>query len=160
MLKGISPIVAAVLLIAVAISVGVLATTWVRNWVMEQTQQELLSCVLDTEYHVSDVEYNTTSKLMKAKITNKNSRKLYSFGVVIDNGTTQLEVAYNSSNITLSPNITSANKLDRERSVYLTLNLTDYTSYSTIGSSATKVIITNQVCTAVTASSTTITQKS
>lgn len=160
MLKGISPIVAAVLLIAVAVSVGVLATTWVRNWVMEQTQEELLSCVLDTEYHVSDVEYNSTSELMKMKLTNKNKRKLYDFGLILDNGTTQLDISYNDSNITLSPSISSSNKLDRERSVYLTLNLSDYSGYATMGTTVTTVYVTNQVCTSVTAKTTTITQKS
>jgi len=160
MRKGISPIVAAVLLIAVSISVGILATTWVRNWVIEQTQEDLLSCVLDTEYQISGAEYNTTSKLLKIKITNKNKRTIYGFGVMIDNTTTFLEVAYNSSNITLSPNITSTNRLDRERVVYLTLNLTDYTGHSTIGSTASEIRVSNQICTAVVAKTTTITQRS
>jgi len=158
-MKGISPIIATVLLIVVAISVGVLATTWIRNWVMEQTSQELSSCVLDTEYQVDSTEYNATSKLLKLKVTNKNSRNLWGFGVMIDNGSTVLDVAYNSSNITLSPSITSTSKLDRERATYLTLNLTDYTGYSTIGSTASTVKITNQGCTSVTAKTTTITQK-
>jgi len=158
-MKGISPIVASVLLIAVAISVGVLATTWVRNWIMEQTSQDLSSCVLDTEYQIDSTQYNSTSKLLTLKITNKNSRNIWGFGVMLDNGSTVLDVAYSSSNITLSPSITLNSKLDRERATYLTLNLTDYTGYATIGSTVSTVKVTNQVCTSVAAKTTTITQR-
>lgn len=159
MRKGISPIVAAVLLIAVSISVGVLATTWVRNWILEQTQEDILSCVLDTEYQINAAEYNTTSNLLKLKMTNKNERALYGFGVLLDNGTTFLDVNYTDANITLSPSITATNRLERERVVYLTLNLTYFSGFETLGDTLSEIKVSNEVCSTVVAKTGTITQR-
>ncbi len=156
-MKGISPIIAVVLLIAISISLGVLATGWVRNWVMEQTSTELLSCVLDTNYQIDSVTYNSTSKILRIKITNKDSRELYGFGVILDNGTTTQTFNSSASELSVSPSITSSNRLKREQSAYITVNLT---SYSALGSSLTEVKVTNSVCNAVSAKSDSITMQS
>jgi flagellin-like protein len=152
--KGISPIVGVVLLIAITISIGVLATGWVRNWIMGQTSSDLLTCILDTNYQIDSAVYNSTSKVLRLKITNKDARELYGFGIVLDNGTTTKTFNSSASEISLSPSISSSNKLKREESVYMSVNLT---SYSALGSSLIEVKVTNDVCNAVSAKTDSIT---
>jgi len=142
-------------MIAVAISIGVLVTTWVTNWTQRQTSSDT-ACAINTNYVINSVEWNKTgyNSTLLVKITNKGSQKLYGFGAVIDNGTKINEFDYT---VIDQGGVSSLNKLDRERSVYLLINLTNSTlRYPAFGRSLTKsddieIRITNKACDAVSA---------
>ena len=155
-LKGVSPVVSVVLMIAVAISVGILVTTWVTHWTQQQIGSQDISCAIHTNYVIDSVEWNKSgyNSSLLIKITNKGRYKLYDFGVVLDNGTKILE--FNSS-IVDQGGISSTNKLERERSVYLLVNLNDSSrGYPAFGRTLTTsddvvVRVTNGACSAVAA---------
>jgi flagellin-like protein len=151
MKKGISPIIATILLIAVAISVGIMVTTWITHWVVEQTTSTSISCAVDTNYIVDSVEFNKTTLLnntLLIKVTNKGSEKIYGFGAILDNGTYIKVFNYTNSNVDQG-GLSSVNKLEREQSAYIKINLTNTLS---------DIKITNAACPAVSTSTTTITK--
>jgi len=153
--KGVSSVVSTVLMIAVAISIGILVTTWITHWVQQQTGSKDISCAINTNYVVDSAEWNKSGQYngtLLIKLTNKGKQKLYGFGVVIDNGTKILEFGQSSVG---QGGISSSSTLERERSVYLTVNLTNSTlRYPAFGrslmtSSDVTVKVTNAACDAV-----------
>ena len=90
--KGISPIVAVVLLVAVAISLGMLVTSWITHLYYDVSGGDD-QCALSTNYIIDSAEWNQTSKsasynsTLLIKVTNKMKNKLYDFSVEINNGT-------------------------------------------------------------------------
>lgn len=158
--KGVSPIIATILLIAVAISVGIMVTTWITHWVVTQTSSESIACAINTNYVIDTAEFNKSTALnntLLLKVTNRGSEKIYGFGAILDNGTVILML--NSSNSLISQGgISSSNKLGREQSVYLTVNLTNTsTGYPTLGRTLAEVKVTNDACPAVSTSTKAIT---
>lgn len=154
-MKAISPVVAVVLLISVTLSLGVVVTSWIRNWILKETINPQISCVLETNYVIDSVTYSTDTNELKIKITNKGTTELYGFGVMLQNATIIQE--FNSSNplVSISPNITVINKLGREKSAYIKINLSDYIP---LALSLTEVKVLNDACDAVSASTTSITR--
>lgn len=156
-MKGISPVVASVILIAVSISVGVLVSTWITHLVEEQTGGARL-CAINTLYNVESAKFNISAdNNLWLKITNEGEYELYGFGVVIDNGT-MIIIMNSTDNRTDQGNMSSSNKLKRKESLYLIVNLTNTTEegvdYQGFGlslttSSSTDIVVTNEACTAI-----------
>ena len=160
-MKGVSPVIATILLIAVAISVGIMVTTWITHWVVTQTSSESIACAINTNYVIDSAEFNKSTALnatLLLKVTNRGSEKLYGFGVILDNGTSILMLNSTSSLIDQG-SISIGNKLNRESSAYVKVNLTNTTAgYTTMGTTLTEVKLTNDACPAVSTSTKTITK--
>ena len=163
--KAVSPVVAVVLLIGVAVSMGILVTTWVTHWVTVQTTGVSLSCAVDTNYIIESANYNSTgNNHLRLKITNKGERKIYGFGAVLDNGT--LIMRLNSSDPLIEQFVINAtNPLEREESEYIIIYLNGTEEeedimeyYTTFGSTLVEVRLLNDVCDSVSARTTVINQ--
>ena len=149
--KGLSPVVSVVLMIAVAISIAILVTTWVTNLTQQQITGDK-SCALNTNYIIESAKWNKSNDLnatLLIKLTNKGQQKLYGFAVQIDNGTDIID--FNSS-VVDQDGISASNKLERERSAYLVVNLTNANlAYPALGASLVTsddvvIKITNEAC--------------
>jgi len=161
--KAVSPVVSAVLLIALAVSIGILVTNFVTSFVSTETGGSDITCALNTNYVIESAQFNKTGFYNKLliKITNKNSEGLYGFGVIMDNGTKIVQ--FNSSNSLINQGgVSDSNKLEREESVFLTVDLTNTTlGYPVFGLSLTtsdesQLKVLNNACDAVSTSTTTI----
>ena len=163
-MKGISPVIAVVLLVAVAISQGMLVTSWITHLYFDISGGEG-ACAIKTNYVIDSAQWNQTSKsimynsTLLIKITNKGELKLYGFGAEILNGTKILNF---DSNEVDQGGISSTNRLGRERSAYIWLNLTnsslDYPAFgrSLLTSDEVAVKVTNLACAAVSAETTSV----
>jgi flagellin-like protein len=157
--KGISPVVAVVLLIAVAISVGILVTTWITHLVTTRTTAPSITCAVDTNYIIDEARFNESGdNQLYIKITNKGALALYGFGAVMDNGTRI--ITFNSSNRYMNQvNITSTNRLDREEAAYIIANLTNETlGYPDFGATIDELRVLNDACDSVSARTSDITK--
>ena len=165
--RGISDIIAVVLMIAVAISIGVFVTTFATKWVQEQTTSPSITCALKTNYVVDDVKFNYSGKSdLLVKVTNKGDQDLYGFGFVLEN-ITHL-VTFDSTDPQILNQIAVGSALKREESALLRLNLSscadqsstfcnESRNYPHLGKTATKVTVRNDACKAVSASITSVT---
>jgi len=155
--KGISDIIAVVLMIAVAIAIGVFVTNFATSWVTEQTSSSSIACAIKTNYIIDDAKYNFSGKGdLLVKITNKGDQKIHGFGFVIDNITLIQTFASDSSLI--NNQVSLANALGREQSAIITLNLSNTTlGYPTLAKTVEKITVTNVACDAVSASISTVT---
>jgi flagellin-like protein len=159
-MKGVSPVIATILLIAVAIAVGILLTNWVTHLTITQ-MGNAASCSINTIYVIDSAEFNKTTALnstLLLKVTNKGAEPIYGFGAIIDNGTAIF--TFNSSSTLMDQGgISSGNTLTRERSAYLTVNMTNTTAGHTLmGTTMNNIKVTNNACPAVSASTTTVTR--
>jgi len=156
MKKGISPVVASVILIAVSVSVGVIVSTWITHLITEQTGGSRM-CAINTLYNVESAKFNMTGNdKLRLKITNEGEEGLYGFGVNMDNGTDI--IILNSTHFRIEQgNISSVNKLTRKQSVYIMVNMTNTTDenidYRNFGlslttSSGIEIVVTNDACNA------------
>jgi flagellin-like protein len=81
MKKGISPLISAVLLIAMAVSLSVIVGGWARQVVTERTEdiseqtKTQLDCASTTMY-IKDFSLNCTSKTITADVKNMNQQQL------------------------------------------------------------------------------------
>ena len=145
MKKGISPIIAVIILIGVAITIGVMLSGWVTQWVTKQTQSTSASCVINTNYVIESAIYNESGgDTLVIKLTNKDSEELYGFNVQLMNNT-NIKI-FNSSNSIYSESPYSFNetkKLKESYTAFIKLNLTSYTGMAT---TMTEIRITNVVC--------------
>jgi flagellin-like protein len=83
--KGISPVIAVVILIAVAVTIGGVVSSWVNSLVTETAKQD--TCSITTSYSISEARYNSSSGDIRIKIRNTGRDSLYNFTVEADNGT-------------------------------------------------------------------------
>lgn len=161
--KAISPVVSVVLLIAVAVSIGILVTTWITHWVTTTTGSTSISCAMNTNYIIESAEFNKSStynNTLLIKLTNKGGEWLYGFGAILDNGT-RIVILKPNNTIINQGGISLTNKLKREESVYITINMTNKTlNYPALGGTLDEIKITNKACPAVSTRTSTITQGS
>jgi flagellin-like protein len=160
MRKGVSPVVATVLLVAVAVSIGIATTTWVTHWVATETQSTGMDCSLRTAYDIDSAIFNQTGDdYLFVKITNKGEEDIYGFGAVLDNGTIILRINTTDDMMIDQGNVTLELPLERQESAYLKINLTNTTAgHGELGSTLTEITIRNTVCEAVSQKTTTITK--
>ncbi len=158
--RGMSPIVASILLVAITITIGVLVSGWISGWVGEQTREVELACSVDTNYLVDYAIYNDTgyNNSLLIKVTNKGKTDIYGFGAILDNGTTIFQL--NSSHTGINQGgISKTNPLHREQSAYLTISLINVTNHTAYGKTLKEVRITNDACDVVSQKTTAITVK-
>lgn len=114
--KGISPLVAVVILIALVITVGGLISSWISTFVIETSNQD--TCAISTIYSVTEVSHNETTGHLKARITNSGQDTVHNFTVEADNGSMIVTIAPTSP--------ASTYELDPGQSQYLLANTTNY----------------------------------
>jgi flagellin-like protein len=83
--KGLSPIIAVVILIGIAVMVGGILSSWVTSFVSSSARQD--TCAITTMYTLSEATYNASSGMVKVRVKNTGSVSLYNFSVEADNGT-------------------------------------------------------------------------
>jgi len=155
--KGISPVVATVLLVAVAITIGIMVTTWVTQLVTKQTDPSSL-CALNTNYIINYARFNFAGdNQLVVKLTNKGIDGIYGLGFIVENDTRILQFNSSHVNITVSPSVSSTNKLGQEQSVLASLNL-NASDLPTFGRTLTKIRVTNDACKAISAETSSITK--
>ena len=152
MKKGVSPVVASVILIAVAVVVGTMVSTWVTQWTSTQTSGTQ-SCAINTQYVVDSAKFTSSTNITTIKITNKGSEGVYGFGLTVDNKTDVMRL----TKITESPSTSSTSKLTQGNSAYLTVTVAGAENV-TLMSTATEISISNTGCSSVSAKTETITQ--
>jgi len=83
--KAISPIIAAVILIALVVAIGGVVSSWVYSFVTENTHTD--TCGISTTYSVSDASFNQTSGQLMVKVKNSGKNSIFNFTLEADNGT-------------------------------------------------------------------------
>jgi len=144
-------------MIGVAITVGITVSNWISQWTTEHMETTTSSCALNTNYVIDSIVFKNSTYTMTVKITNKNSQTLYGFNVQVENASDILLFNSSNGNVTYSPNISSSNRLERGRSVFVKVNLT---RNPTMGTSANRVKVFNDACTAVYTETAEISQES
>ncbi len=147
-MKGISPIVAVVILLALAVTIGVLVSIWVTSWISTQRESEEFGCAARTRYIMESTKYIQSESVLRFRITNKGDEGIYGFDVVLYNDTMTESFAHSSPNVTFSANISETNKLAREESVYMSINISGGRN---MGTTLTQVKVKNGACGAITA---------
>jgi flagellin-like protein len=144
-MKGISPVIAAVLLIAISVAVGVMISSWITHWVSSRTTHASSACVTSTNYKIDSATFDSSTDNLTLVITNLGNVELYGFDVQILNGT---EVyVYNSTDtrVRISPNITKTNPLKEQRSAVIIIGMNG-SYYSGLGSTADQIKVLNDAC--------------
>lgn len=147
-MRGVSPIVAVIVMVALAVTMGVMVSIWMTGWVSTQKGSEEFGCAARTRYLIESAKYTQSDSGLRFRLTNMGEEGLYGFDIMLFNGTNSETFAYNSPNITLSENISQSNKLEREESVYVVVNLSGGRN---MGATLTEVRVKNMACGAVTA---------
>jgi hypothetical protein len=124
-MKGISPVIASVILIGISIAVGVLLSSWVTHWVSSRTQEANNACVTSTNYKIDEASFNSETNIITLVITNLGSTEIYGFSVQIMNKTDPQEYNSENSNFIISPDITQSNPLKQQRSAIITFKMED-----------------------------------
>ncbi|RLI99979.1 MAG: hypothetical protein DRP03_01945 [Candidatus Aenigmatarchaeota archaeon] len=142
--KGISPIIAVVLLIGLSVSLAVLTSNWITHWVSTKTETTGSRCIALTNYRIDSATYDNTTATLSLIVTNLGSTGLYGFSVQMYNTTNIVYYNYDDSRISLSPEgINETNPLTEARSVIIKVNLTDNRK---LGMSVDKVRVLNKAC--------------
>jgi len=144
-MKGISPVVAAVLLIAITVAVGVMVSSWVTQFITTRTRETSSACMTSTNYKIDSVEFAYSTNNTTIKITNLGQLGIYGFSVQVMNGT-DVNV-YNSSDpkIKMTPNITEDAPLEQQRSALIIINM-DGSYHSNLGRTADQIKVLNKAC--------------
>jgi archaellum component FlaF (FlaF/FlaG flagellin family) len=151
-MKGVSPVVAGVILISVAVVVGVMVSTWVTNWTSTQTSNTP-TCAVNTHYVIDSATFTSSTNETRVKITNRGSEGIYGFEMTVDNGTDILRF----STITESFNTSVTSKLTQGNSIYLSA-VVNGTFNKSICSLAKEIRVSNRGCPSVLIKTETITQ--
>lgn len=125
MKRGVSPIVSVVLMVAVAISIGVMLTIYITGWTRTQLTDTDISCAINTNFDIQNIKYNSTgfNNTLLIKLMNDGKEGIYGFGVTVANGTVVHRVNASSRAIGQG-GITSTNKLLQKQTAFITLNFT------------------------------------
>jgi flagellin-like protein len=143
-MKAISPIIATIILIGIVIMIGAIISGWITQWVTRETHEITTGCTMNTNYVIDSAKLNESGddKLV-LKITNKNTEKIHTFSIELLNHTDILLFNESDIEVDLSPNITEANPLEEEQSVYIKINLSNY---KVMGKSLTEIRVMNKAC--------------
>lgn len=162
--KGVSPVISVVLLIGLAITIGIMVTTWVTQLVTRETDPSSV-CALNTNYIINDATYNFSGDyVLRIRITNKGTEGIYGFGVIINNDTSIFQFNKSHVNFSVSPStITKDRRLGQEQSAYINvvMNFTgtaDCPACDSLAKTATRLRVTNEACIAISAETSTITK--
>ena len=145
-MKGISPIIAAVVLIAISVAVGVMISSWVTHWVTSQTGVTT-QCVALTNYNIESATYTSNNNNLTLVVTNMGSIKIYGFSVQIMNSTDIVTYNDTSPDIKVTPNISKEDPLSEQRSAIIVVNLNGTQGdYSGMGTTAEEIKVFNKAC--------------
>lgn len=129
MKKGISPIVATIILIGVTILIGIMISTWVSQWLLTTVGNVPSTCPTNTLYQLSNAKYNKTTQIMTVMVTNKGSQVLYNFTIEVNDTSSNL---YRNTSVVTSPSVSSSSPLTQEQSTILTANMTTTNSIESV----------------------------
>ncbi|MEM5871878.1 MAG: archaellin/type IV pilin N-terminal domain-containing protein [Candidatus Aenigmatarchaeota archaeon] len=124
-MKGISPVIASVILIGIAIAVGVMLSSWITHWVSSRTHETSSACVTSTNYKIDDAIFNENAKTLTLKITNLGGTDIYDFTIQIINGTNIETYNYTNQKLSISPNISKNNPLRQQRTAIIIIDISD-----------------------------------
>ncbi len=105
--KGVSPVVATVVLVAAAIVIATIVTVWTSGYVSRETAgAQTAACATNTVYALENAVLTPSNGNFTARLTNTGTRTVSNFTVDIEllNGTITFSQADNPSNTT---NVTS-----------------------------------------------------
>jgi len=83
--KAISPVIATVILIAIAVTLGGILSSWMNSFVRDTTDTE--TCAIRTLYTVTEATYDADSGEVRMRVRNTGSSQLFNFTLEADNGT-------------------------------------------------------------------------
>ncbi|MBI4020578.1 MAG: hypothetical protein HY367_04555 [Candidatus Aenigmarchaeota archaeon] len=143
MAKGLSPLIATIVLIGITITVGATISVFVSN-IVTRTSTSTTTCGSNANYILESAEYNKAGdSVLVIRLTNKNKEQLYGFGVELQNGTDIRSFSDGAPEISLSPAVTSSNPLAQEQSALVKVNLSLHTAFAaTMGYAK----VTNKAC--------------
>jgi len=154
-MKGVSPVIASVLLIGITVAIGVMLSSWLTHWVSTRTQQASSACVTSTNYRIDSATFASATDNATIIITNLGSVELYGFSVQVMNKTDVSVFNSSDSRFRISPNITQTNSLKEQRSAVILLDMNgDYES--NLGSTADTIKVLNSACPTFSAETSTI----
>jgi flagellin-like protein len=157
-MKGISPVIASVLLIGITVAIGVMMSSWITHWIGNKTQDISSACATSTNYKIDSVSYSLSAETMTIEITNIGNVDVYGFGVQVMNGTDVMFYNSTDTKFKISPNITQSGPLKQQRSAIIILSMdTDYESG--LGRSLDIIKVLNGACPAFSAETRTITKE-
>ncbi len=145
-MKGISPIIAAVVLIAISVAVGVMISSWITHWVTTQTGVTT-QCVALTNYNIESATYTSSNSNLTLVVTNLGSIELYGFSVQIMNSTHVVIYNDTSPDIKVTPPLSKDSPLKEQRSAIIVINLNGTQGdYSEMGRTAEEIRVFNKAC--------------
>lgn len=152
--KGLSPLIGAIILIVITISAGVIVSNFIVQFVSRQTGSQTI-CATNALYTIESAVFNGSGdNMLVLTIVNRGEEKLYGFGVEMSNRTA-IEIFRNgSANITTSPDLGEFNKLGQEETALVKVSLGGNALIET----ADVVKVTNIACTEATAQTRDITK--
>ncbi len=83
--KAISPVIAVVVLVGVAIMLGGLISSWMSSFVQESSRNN--ACSITTMYTITDATVNESTGELIVRLKNVGKDTLYNFSMEVDNGT-------------------------------------------------------------------------
>lgn len=145
-MKGMSPIIAAVVLIAITVAVGVMISSWVTHWVTTQTGVTT-QCVALTNYNIESATYTGNNKNLTMVVTNLGTIKLYGFSIQMMNLTDIVTYNDTSTDVKVTPTLTKEAPLEEQRSAIIVINLNGTKGdYSQLGITAEEIRVFNKAC--------------
>ena len=157
--KGISPVIASVLLIGITVAIGVMLSSWITHWISNKTQDISSACATSTNYKIDSVIYSAATKNMTIMLTNMGSVELYGFSVQIMNGTEVIVYNYTDTKFKISPNITQDMPLKQQRSAIIIVSLDNSGYEAGLGETADMVKVLNSACPAFSLETRTVTKE-
>lgn len=97
-LRGLSPVVATVVLVAAAIVIATMVVVWTSGYITQQTSQaSTTGCGIQTSYSLENTVYEPSTGNLTAKLTNAGTRPVSNFSIDVEllNGTITTVVAEN-----------------------------------------------------------------
>ncbi len=123
-MKGISPIIAVVILIGFTLTIGVLVSSWITQLSTQQTTESettLSECKgLMYSFSKLDVTYTTSDHILTIKVTNIGTKDIYGFSVEVANST------YIAGDVPIVQNVLETDPLRPQGSAYIKADLTNY----------------------------------
>ena len=113
--RGVSPVVAVVIMVAVAVILAVFVSGWVIENISKQTRDSP-DCSVHTQYEIESAKFKSSNNQTRVVVINKGEESIYGFSLQIENGTDMQTVA----GATESPATNSSSRLGKGRSVFIT----------------------------------------
>ena len=144
-MKGISPVIASVLLIGITVAVGVMLSSWITHWIGTKTQDISSACATSTNYKIDSANFGSSASNMTLTLTNLGTVELYGFSVQVMNATEIIVYNSSDSKFKISPNVTQSSPLKQQRSAIIVISMSGNYE-SNLGRTADLIKILNSAC--------------